>query len=172
MEFLGGISHKMFQSRNRDTFLFKVWRVVDSDDTSPEFQSRNRDTFLFKLHSDTGRVKNDTSFQSRNRDTFLFKREVRAHIAWQDKAFQSRNRDTFLFKLGAARWDQHGITVSISQSRYFSFQDAALCEYYRLYLRFNLAIEILFFSRTHVVNLEIVRRRAFQSRNRDTFLFK
>ncbi len=41
----------MFQSRNRDTFLFKNQELQTIEDKLGEFQSRNRDTFLFKRSS-------------------------------------------------------------------------------------------------------------------------
>ena len=37
-----------FQSRNRDTFLFKAGLEKSNARSTGKFQSRNRDTFLFK----------------------------------------------------------------------------------------------------------------------------
>ena len=163
----------LFQSRNRDTFLFKTATSLKWSTTISTFQSRNRDTFLFKpnpsnqnsalyhsfnlvieilffsrqiVHAElvqaVGRGFNlvieilffsrcSTSFvkamvwrfQSRNRDTFLFKpitSTISPSMLW---LFQSRNRDTFLFKASRS-------ASPIKQYRH----------------RFNLVIEILFFS--------------------------
>ncbi len=137
----------MFQSRNRDTFLFK--------DRSPcghalsdcrfnlvieilFFSSR---LFLRMLishwvcfnlvieilffsrwrHPDLQGDHNE--FQSRNRDTFLFKTACEKRLPKALSLFQSRNRDTFLFK---------------SNSRSAEREPNTFC--------FNLVIEILFFS--------------------------
>ena len=39
----------MFQSRNRDTSLFKQTIIVEANIRNKMFQSRNRDTSLFKI---------------------------------------------------------------------------------------------------------------------------
>ena len=138
-----------FQSRNRDTFLFKRWHIryglvvhkgfnlvieilffssVDCEivhTTDIMFQSRNRDTFLFKIIGECGQAM-EAAFQSRNRDTFLFKRDFTDIFLKCKGVFQSRNRDTFLFK-SVQDWDENYLIV-----------------------RFNLVIEILFFSRVSV----------------------
>ena len=114
-----------FQSRNRDTFLFKYLQVITEQGERDEFQSRNRDTFLFKplthiaspggcdiivsiltieilffSRSTVSRSPPDnlSLFQSRNRDTFLFKQHTIVRGRDSTCKFQSRNRDTFLFK--------------------------------------------------------------------------
>ena len=122
-------------------------------------------------------------------------------IPCASRMFQSRNRDTSLFKL----WFLVCLTnvpfsVSISQSRYFSFQgnrrpsaaSAAICvsisqsRYFSfqvsdeqpenrtdtIYTKcFNLAIEILLFSSAFCRAVG-ESPSMFQSRNRDTSLFK
>ena len=42
-------------------------------DAVSKFQSRNRDSFLFKPNKEIARLRKDYAFQSRNRDSFLFK---------------------------------------------------------------------------------------------------
>ena len=118
-----------FQSRNRDTFDFKIAAWEHIQDTLPEFQSRNRDTFDFKGNSRTTPDSCQRRFQSRNRDTFDFKPTVascgiidmyRFNLVieillisstyspemsgrYQFRVrFQSRNRDTFDFKTSKA----------------------------------------------------------------------
>ena len=60
-------------------------------------------------------------FQSRNRDTSLF-RSIDCAEKPFNTMFQSRNRDTSLFRLNTLDLAQTDDLVSISQSRYFSFQ--------------------------------------------------
>ena len=62
----------MFQSRNRDAFLFKYPHYADYIGWL-KFQSRNRDAFLFKTMRTFASVSSGFMFQSRNRDAFLFK---------------------------------------------------------------------------------------------------
>ena len=139
-----------FQSRNRDTFLFKRadFRVKDTAHT--QFQSRNRDTFLFKPDLWVFYWNNHSSFNLAI-EILFFSREIPLWVVRGavHLAFQSRNRDTFLFK---GRLDTRSFVVdydkvSISQSRYFSFQEGLANETKRFSKRFNLVIEILFFSR-------------------------
>ena len=193
----------MFQSRNRDTFLFKECQeVMTKEQKDFLFQSRNRDTFLFKLwrirwagsrsilrggfnlaieilffsrkESLNFGLQQVLKFQSRNRDTFLFKGVDGATSGAACVMFQSRNRDTFLFKLNPNQKAQQKVMiVSISQSRYFSFQVKERIRLEEQAARgFNLAIEILFFSRSSPFVPVGLGFPGFQSRNRDTFLFK
>ena len=161
-----------FQSRNRDTFLFKEGRISQPW-VSPMFQSRNRDTFLFKKYKTFvaapeysfnlvieilffSRKRGDAfssafavMFQSRNRDTFLFKGDTGGGTI-AVSGFQSRNRDTFLFKSNSC---------------------PSRCPF--SHLSFNLVIEILFFSSAPLKTPSVKSLNCkFQSRNRDTFLFK
>ena len=86
--------------------------------------------------------------------------------------FQSRNRDTFLFKLAgyeASLDDRFNLVIEIL----FFSSYAELLGKSRCCASFNLVIEILFFS--SIPNLKFLRQLEyfwFQSRNRDTFLFK
>ena len=143
-------TNRMFQSRNRDAFLFKLRRFLMSSTIpigfnlviemlffssdvpgAPEapfllFQSRNRDAFLFKPQADDPYF-SVISFQSRNRDAFLFK-DIRHLSSWKlitIEWFQSRNRDAFLFK--PEQWEPANV-------RQLDLP------------RFNLVIEMLFFS--------------------------
>ena len=68
---------------------------------------------------------------------------------WKYDQFQSRNRDTFLFKHAPRERDQKNQMQS-----------------------FNLVIEILFFLSPRSDAVYVKRYSPFQSRNRDTFLFK
>ena len=86
-------------------------------------------------------------FQSRNRDAFLFKKAFRLSFASYLSRFQSRNRDAFLFK----SWSKNSVPIRRS--------------------RFNLVIEMLFFSSWTPLFARMPEKE-FQSRNRDAFLFK
>ena len=84
-----------FQSRNRDSCHFRTVKLQVRG-VLPEFQSRNRDSCHFRLMC-TNNAKFSKSFQSRNRDSCHFR-------AWQVARYRGRN------------------SVSISQSRFLSFQ--------------------------------------------------
>ena len=114
------------------------------------FQSRNRDAFLFKSCPSKPGKFTHSPFQSRNRDAFLFKST--RDVYWHNvvlSMFQSRNRDAFLFKSSA-----HGFRGVDERPR------------------FNLVIEMLFFSRANTGSIQSNGFIMFQSRNRDAFLFK
>ena len=217
-----GVWRPPFQSRNRDTFLFKIegmghhcvrdalvsisqsryFSFQDSLELVVYFHafkvsiSQSR-YFSFQAFSQVIIGAKKIGFQSRNRDTFLFKYvAIPTASSDRDRAFQSRNRDTFLFKWGYVRSGEFGVRVSISQSRYFSFQDNFQALGLSPECRFNLAIEILFFSSRQLPVRSRSKRESFnlaieilffsricwwflpcpclsfQSRNRDTFLFK
>ena len=62
-------------------------------------------------------------FQSRNRDAFRFKVGNYSLLNSLSMKFQSRNRDAFRFKFDLnKRSGMSFLTVSISESRCFSFQ--------------------------------------------------
>ena len=90
--------------------------------------------------------------------------------------FQSRNRDTSLFRRDAwrCRAIKPAVTdVSISQSRYFSFQGIEMDVASKKEVAgFNLAIEILLFSGAPSEWIADAPTFLFQSRNRDTSLFR
>ena len=136
-------------------------------------------------------------FQSRNRDAFRFKSLTTNATVSPAILFQSRNRDAFRFKLTLALWRYTVDSVSISESRCFSFQVTAMClAMSSSSSGFNLGIEMLFVSRTldalrehelntvsisesrcfsfqvNYVNPSTRHHLKFQSRNRDAFRFK
>ena len=65
-------STSKFQSRNRESYLFKE-SIADRLQADAEmFQSRNRESYLFKCTFDElGQI--ESMFQSRNRESYLFK---------------------------------------------------------------------------------------------------
>ena len=90
-------------------------------------------------------------FQSRNRDTSRFNQRGTYPNQRLTLPFQSRNRDTSRFNSQRNVQCRKCWCVSISQSRYFSFQPRGNpMKYYTPLLSFNLAIEILLVStQTH-----------------------
>ena len=114
-----------------------------------------------------------TTFQSRNRDTFLFK--FRQYIELENGSASYRfNLAIEILFFSSGLWPVDYVPrcqVSISQSRYFSFQAPPRRRVVKVRPCFNLAIEILFFSRP-APQVPNSRAEQFQSRNRDTFLFK
>ena len=142
------VDAQKFQSRNRDTFLFKKPLELIRNPLHGMFQSRNRDTFLFKVSTVSVIVADSDCFNLVIEILFFSSPFFYIILCRLPDMFQSRNRDTFLFKPSRSRQTQR-------------------C---RLPC-FNLVIEILFFSSQKWDS----RARpfvAFQSRNRDTFLFK
>ena len=127
-----------FQSRNRDAFLFKnSSEVHETGSFCIKFQSRNRDAFLFKMQSSYCK-RPPRKFQSRNRDAFLFKKafyDIDRIPRLRPRKFQSRNRDAFLFKA------KNSLPPGCS------------------YCRFNLVIEMLFFSRRNIRTFLLRPRR-------------
>ena len=117
---------RLFQSRNRETSLFRGMPAQILAGRKTLFQSRNRDTSLFRISKDGGRSGEIWKVSiSQSRD-FSFQEAVKVQIT------------------------DHLGHVSISQSRYFSFQvggggavDRSLVSRVAC---FNLAIEILLFS--------------------------
>ena len=89
----------MFQSRNRESYLFKESEPARKPTTEISFQSRNRESYLFKL-TDSWYIMNEYLFQSRNRESYLFKYRRPQNSHWPDPLclFQSRNRESYLFK--------------------------------------------------------------------------
>ena len=88
-----------------------------------------------------------SAFQSRNRDAFHFKDAFSSGGKRVKLMFQSRNRDAFHFKILADMLRSWYWTVSISESRCFSFQVIT----------------------NDSLNISPIM---FQSRNRDAFHFK
>ena len=151
---IGGarLSLTAFQSRNRDSCHFRVSPRFHRSYSNEPFQSRNRDSCHFRI----GEVPTSWGgmyfqFQSRNRDSCHFRwlhdtdtypRLHRFNLAIEilvisgrenganqhgEKLFQSRNRDSCHFRSEVtARYHSAGV-VSISQSRFLSFQVCASC---------------------------------------------
>ena len=65
------------------------------------FQSRNRESYLFKDRTGGHHLSQQGTFQSRNRESYLFKEEdLPLQKAVDEMKFQSRNRESYLFKQG------------------------------------------------------------------------
>ena len=113
-----------FQSRNRESYLFKFSTLVITRYRTNRFQSRNRESYLFKCSaSSTGAGGCTCTFQSRNRESYLFKSMGCLRLSGNRRSsFQSRNRESYLFKSIARK---HPMKLRIS---------------------FNLVIENLIFS--------------------------
>ena len=79
-------------------FSFQVDGLTNVQYVFVQFQSRNRDTSLFRVSKKKiGVLSACAMFQSRNRDTSLFRLSLR-HARPSPCRFQSRNRDTSLFR--------------------------------------------------------------------------
>ena len=168
----------MFQSRNRDAFLFKNTAVHCRTQIGYLwFQSRNRDAFLFKVLSYSRREQGH---------------QPRFNLVIEMLFFSSAHPMQFIRHFGICQ----GFNLVIEML----FFSRAASERYRLswipVFRFNLVIEMLFFSRMSVWSPRVLklsfnlviemlffsRQRTyrngkrikipFQSRNRDAFLFK
>ena len=87
----------MFQSRNRESFLFKFpfafwfWRL------DLLFQSRNRESFLFKEMPVCLTERSRAGFNLVIESLFFSSRQL-SHPSPHYLLFQSRNRESFLFK--------------------------------------------------------------------------
>ena len=113
-------------------------------------------------------------FQSRNRDTSLFRWRFGTLRSHKFKAGFNLAIEILLFS-GIQRKGElmkKCQCVSISQSRYFSFQVFPKFRIHCGSVSFNLAIEILLFSGQQPSATAPQRSRGFQSRNRDTSLFR
>ena len=137
-----------FQSRNRESFLFKEDFVFTPDAPTGLFQSRNRESFLFKLNIRQTFRCAPTKFQSRNRESFLFKK------------FNSFLMPTEVFRFNLVI-ENLFFSSRLQPQRKLSNRP-----------RFNLVIENLFFSRLWTATLYRSKHSQFQSRNRESFLFK
>ena len=110
-------------------------------------------------------------FQSRNRDAFRFKSLTTNATVSPAILFQSRNRDAFRFKLTLALWRYTVDSVSISESRCFSFQVNYVNPSTRHHLKFQSRNRDAFrFKGDRYFDHN--RHTTFQSRNRDAFRFK
>ena len=113
----------MFQSRNRESYLFKRSEGVEVDDTAFLFQSRNRESYLFKTEIELLAERADQCFNLVI-ENLIFSSALRNAFVYAFCLFQSRNRESYLFKF----------------SKIVRFSCACVC--------FNLVIENLIFSRT------------------------
>ena len=111
----------MFQSRNRESFLFKYRNLITQMMSNLRFNLVIESLFFSRSHHSHHSLRPNL-FQSRNRESFLFKSRFWMAMAIQSITFQSRNRESFLFKMGRKNSP------------------------YETILRFNLVIESLFFS--------------------------
>ena len=113
-------------------------------------------------------------FQSRNRDAFRFKWDDFPHQSQQRTVSISESR-CFSFQVSDFV-DRHIISlfVSISESRCFSFQGHHILKGFPEHIdfSFNLGIEMLFVSRWIRESMIKSLYKQFQSRNRDAFRFK
>ena len=161
-----------FQSRNRGSFLFKLFPIANRPNFVWMFQSRNRGSFLFKekcLYAnriplngfnlvievlffsreypriDTREPKPE--FQSRNRGSFLFKTQFRCDALHFLQQFQSRNRGSFLFKATPQLPWMRSVEFQSRNRGSFLFKEDAVIYVFR-------------------------GNESFQSRNRGSFLFK
>ena len=100
--FRDGYSERKFQSRNRESYLFKVsYRVryhtlITCFNLVIESLIFSRIRFAKRLHK--SRM---DAFQSRNRESYLFKVECYTCYGFTESRseFQSRNRESYLFKI-------------------------------------------------------------------------
>ena len=107
------ISQSRILSFQADKFVNTVWVC--------EFQSRNRESYLFKLSS-TRRWVRASKFQSRNRESYLFKDFAETGI--NDKSCRFNLAiENLIFSSAVCRDPTAAChQVSISQSRILSFQ--------------------------------------------------
>ena len=163
-----------FQSRNRESYLFKsILGVHPVVAQTSMFQSRNRESYLFKKKVLRCYRNTRNMFQSRNRESYLFKCFCRCRCVSRYSKFQSRNRESYLFKeqkpdlVPDTFWGFNLVIENLIFSRLS--QCGSHLSYHTC---FNLVIENLIFSRFPVVlNLRIASSM-FQSRNRESYLFK
>ena len=190
-----------FQSRNRESCLFKSYRECDNWAPGKRFQSRNRESCLFKW--DPAGKRTDLSqpwkFQSRNRESCLFKLSVESFLQrFVDDSFnlvienlvfssqiqepqqlfiwmfQSRNRESCLFKWkrkAIPQWKTVAFQSRNRESCLFKFVND-YCLFGEDHKGFNLVIEnLVFSSQIGIVYISLLCFE-FQSRNRESCLFK
>ena len=138
-----------FQSRNRDAFHFRVGAPFVLGVSPSSFQSRNRDAFHFRSATKSS-TWNPFGFNLAIEMLFISGKILRRDRHSKTHLFQSRNRDAFHFRVPpSAAGTAASSYVSISQSRCFSFQGKSCNISSTPFLRFNLAIEMLFISGGH-----------------------
>ena len=87
----------LFQSRNRESYLFKQAHFSEGLAVAIVFQSRNRESYLFKSVSVSRRVKSSWSFNLVI-ENLIFSRFTPNRERTKAIRFQSRNRESYLFK--------------------------------------------------------------------------
>ena len=138
----------MFQSRNREAYLFKIWFSLSSTTTvSPCFNLVIEYLIFSSIPDDNTTTPDIDTFQSRNRVSYLFKDTLTFTSGAGTQTFQSRNRVSYLFK---------GVYVFLEKVEISKFQSRNRVSYLfkRLGLPprkvippcFNLGIEYLIFS--------------------------
>ena len=141
-----------FQSRNRESYLFKFKGTRPVQITDIKFQSRNRESYLFKFRdAETGATLHTSSlFQSRNRESYLFKKMPRNDTILPVSRFQSRNRESYLFKPYLPEHWGHDARLKFQsrnrESYLFKWIKRKPSRWHTS-LCFNLVIENLIFSR-------------------------
>ena len=136
-----------FQSRNRDSCHFRILRIrLQETSLTIGFNLAIEILVISGQHS-SGLDVSVTWFQSRNRDSCHFRQVGALHAQLAREQFQSRNRDSCHFRCVACDDSAGTSSVSISQSRFLSFQDNREgARHHRQSPCFNLAIEILVIS--------------------------
>ena len=141
----------MFQSRNRDAFLFKAYQAIPDGRVNRSFNLVIEMLFFSSLTTRIcGVMCVGVSFNLVIEMLFFSSchfGNTSSAASPDSKSFQSRNRDAFLFKFG-----------------HQNFRNEIVWS-------FNLVIEMLFFSSPSVSKMKSQSFK-FQSRNRDAFLFK
>ena len=164
----------MFQSRNRESYLFKLGAIIVMLKALRSFQSRNRESYLFKSRTQLAADTHIILFQSRNRESYLFKHKVGSVLfaafisfnlvienlifsrlgRWMvsvrcNRRFQSRNRESYLFKLAGLPAYLNDLRLMFQsrnrESYLFKYRKRCCQQHHRR--RFNLVIENLIFSR-------------------------
>ena len=164
-------SCQAFQSRNRDAFLFnEVLNTLAEHLTNSGF---NLAIEMLFFSTESGELDQQVivgfnlAIEMLFFSTFEY-RFSRRTIPPLVSISQSR---CFSFQLNVYCKGCIDCVVSISQSRCFSFQPTHTTQTILFSSRFNLAIEMLFFSTMHSTTQQIPSFGSFQSRNRDAFLF-
>ena len=90
-----------FQSRNRESYLFKMPISSRMSSTMFLFQSRNRESYLFKCRSFARSLRPAQSCFNLAIENLIFSSLTCEMLVADPEAFQSRNRESYLFKSGS-----------------------------------------------------------------------
>ena len=104
-----------FQSRNRESYLFKSRAISIERPCAPKGFNLVIENLIFSSQQELieGNHPHET-FQSRNRESYLFKFDENAYPFADVAMFQSRNRESYLFKFGNVYRHRDAQPVSIS----------------------------------------------------------